>query len=47
VRRYREHEQRLSFEFPFDVTARHEGRWLGRTRASRGNVVELEAIGVM
>ncbi len=36
-----------SFEFPFDVTARHEGRWLNRTRASMGNVVDLEAIGVM
>jgi hypothetical protein len=36
-----------SFEFPFDVTARHEGRRLSRTRDSMGNVVDLEAIGVM
>src|SRR4029450_7650212 len=37
-----------SFEFPFDVTTRHEGRWLRRTGASTGNVVDLEAIeGVM
>src|SRR5207253_1154012 len=35
-----------SFEFPFDVTASHAGRWLSRTRASTGNVVDLEAIGV-